>query len=89
MAGHDHGKLSVTLLIDETRFHVSGPVAAGSYVTVHNSTTTEVTITAEDGTFDLVVPGRTLTTFTAPKEAGEYAFSSRHSASFTDVLVVG
>jgi putative copper resistance protein D len=88
MAGHDHGKLSVTVLIDETRFHVAGTVDAGARVTVHNSTTTEVTITADDGSFDVVVPGRTLTTFVAPDEPGEYAFSSRHSASFADVLVV-
>lgn len=88
MAGHDHGELSVTVLIDETRFHVAGTVDAGARVTVHNSTTTEVTITADDGSFDVVVPGRTLTTFVAPDEPGEYAFSSRHSASFADVLVV-
>jgi putative copper export protein len=88
MAGHDHGELSVTVLIDEGRFHVSGSVEAGSRVTVHNPTTLEVTITAEDGSFDVVVPGRTLTTFVAPEEAGEYTFSSRHSASFADVLVV-
>lgn len=88
MAGHDHGELSVAVLIDETRFHVAGPVAAGSRVTVHNPTATEVTITAEDGTFDVVIPGRTLTTFVAPGQPGEYAFSSRHAASFADLLVV-
>lgn len=88
MAGHDHGKLSVTVLIDATRFHVGAPVEAGRRVTVHNETTTEVTITAEDGSFDLVVPGGALTTFVAPEEAGEYAFVSRHSASYADVLVV-
>ncbi|MDP9428905.1 MAG: hypothetical protein M3Q47_08550 [Actinomycetota bacterium] len=37
------------MLFDETRFHVSAPVAPGTRVTVHNPTTTEVTITAEDG----------------------------------------
>jgi putative copper resistance protein D len=89
MAGHDHGELSVTVLIDDTRFHVAGPVQAGSRVTVHNATSAEVTLTAEDGAFDVVVAGGTLTTFVAPAEPGEYAFSSRHSASFADVLVVG
>jgi putative copper resistance protein D len=89
MAGHDHGKLSVTVLIDETRFHVSGPVEAGSRVTVHNSTDTEVTLTAEDGAFDVTVAGQTLTTFVAPVEPGEYPFASRHAESFADVLVVG
>jgi putative copper export protein len=88
MTGHDHGALSVTVLVDETRFHVSAPVAAGSRVSVHNATTTEVTITASDGTFDVVVPGRTLTTFAAPSEPGSYPFSSRHAQAFTGVLVV-
>jgi putative copper resistance protein D len=88
MAGHDHGKLSVTVLVGETRFHVSAPVAAGSRVTVHNATTTEVTITAADGTFDVVIPGRTLMTFAAPDERGSFPFFSHHSRTFTGVLVV-
>ena len=67
---------------------VSGPVEPGSAVTLHNPTATDVTLTADDGSFDVVVPGRTLGTFTAPDEPGEYGFSSRHSASFADVLVV-
>jgi putative copper export protein len=88
MAGHDHGELSVSVLIDETRFHVSTPVDAASRVTVHNSTTTEVTITAADGSFDVVVPGHTLITFEAPAAPGTYPFHSRHSSSFSDVLTV-
>jgi putative copper resistance protein D len=88
MSGHDHGDLSVTVLIDETRFHVSAPVAPGSRVTVHNSTTTEVTITADDGSFDVVVPGRSLLTFPAPAQPGAHPFTSRHSGAFADVLVV-
>jgi putative copper export protein len=88
MSGHDHGDLSVTVLIDGTRFHVSAAVAAGARVTVHNATTTEVTITADDGSFDVVVPGRSLMTFAAPGEPGSYPFSSRHSEAFADVLVV-
>ena len=49
---------------------------------------TEITITVDDGSFDVVVPGLTLTSFAAPAEAGAYAFTSRRSASFADVLVV-
>ena len=88
MAGHDHGELSVAVLIDAERFHVAVPVAAGSRVTVHNSTTEEVTITATDGSFDVVVPGRSLITFEAPAQPGSYPFTSRHSGTFADVLVV-
>lgn len=88
MAGHDHGELSVAVLIDETRFHVAGPVDAGSRVTVHNATGTEVTITATDGSFDVVVPGHALMTFEAPDVPASYPFTSRHASSFADVLVV-
>lgn len=88
MAGHDHGELSVGILVDATRFHVAGPVAAGSRVTVHNSTDQPVTITADDGSFDVDVPGRTLLTFPAPDQPGQYRFTSRHSPTYTDVLVV-
>jgi putative copper export protein len=88
MAHHDHGKLSVGILIDETRFHVAHAVAAGARVTVHNATGTEVTLTAADGSFDVVVPPYALITFMAPDQPGEYPFTSRHSSSFSDVLVV-
>ncbi|WP_460683032.1 CopD family protein [Modestobacter lapidis] len=88
MAGHDHGDLSVTVLVDEFRFHVSAPVDAGARVTVHNGTSTDVTITASDGSFDVVVPGGSLMTFPAPDEPGAHPFASRHSPSFTGVLVV-
>ncbi|WP_222194945.1 CopD family protein [Modestobacter italicus] len=88
MAGHDHGELSVGVLVDDSRFHVAGPVAAGQRVTVHNGTDQRVTITADDGSFDVEVPGRTLLTFLAPEQPGEYRFTSRHSATYTDVLVV-
>ena len=88
MAGHDHGELSVAVLIDETRFHVAGPVDAGSRVTVHNASDTEVTITAADGSFDVVVPPHALITFAAPEAPGSYPFASRHSPSFADVLEV-
>ncbi len=89
MAGHDHGELSVGVLVDDERFHVAGPVAAGSRVTVFNSGGETVTLTADDGSFDLVVPAGALTTFEAPREPGAHRFSSDHSASFADVLVVG
>lgn len=88
MAGHDHGELSVGVLVDEERFHVAGPVPAGSRVTVHNSSAEQVTLTAADGSFDLVLPPRALSTFLAPERPGGYPFTSEHSASFADVLVV-
>ena len=86
--GHDHGDLTVTVHVDATGFHVGGQVAAGSMVTVYNETKTDVTITASDGSFDVEAPGLSLFAFEAPDEPGTYPFSSRHSPSFTGVLVV-
>nr|WP_275585477.1 CopD family protein [Blastococcus saxobsidens] len=88
MAGHDHGELSVGVLVDEERFHVAAPVTGGSRVSVFNGTDQDVTLTAEDGAFDVAVPGGSLLTFQAPEQPGEYRFASRHDAGFTDVLVV-
>jgi putative copper export protein len=88
MAGHDHGELSVGVLVDGTRFHVPGPVDAGSTVTVFNSSDTDASITADDGSFDVGVPGHALVTFTAPDEPGSYAFGSRTDRAYRDVLVV-
>lgn len=88
MAGHDHGDLSVGVLVDDERFHVARPVAAGSRVTVFNDSGEQVTLTADDGSFDVVLPAGTLSTFPAPQRPGEYPFTSAHSAAFADVLVV-
>jgi putative copper resistance protein D len=88
MAGHDHGELSVGVLVDDTRFHVPRPVAAGSSVTVFNRGPSEVTLTADGGAFDVVVGSSALTTFVAPAEPGRYPFGSRSDATYRDVLVV-
>lgn len=88
MSGHDHGDLSVGVLVDEARFHVPKPVAAGQPVTVFNDGPVEVTITADDGSFDRAVGPGSLVTFTAPDAPGQYRFTSRHDPTFTDVLVV-
>jgi putative copper resistance protein D len=88
MHGHDHGELSVGVLVDATRFHVARPVRAGQPVTVFNGSGADVTLTADDGSFDVVLPAGTLTTVTAPPAPGRYPFGSRHDRRFRDVLVV-
>lgn len=84
MSGHDHGELSVSVLVDEERFHVSGTVRPGQPVTVYNSGPSAVTITALDGGFDVAVPSRTFTTFPAPAEVGEHPFRSRSPGAPVD-----
>ncbi|QFG68544.1 copper resistance D family protein [Ornithinimicrobium pratense] len=92
MSGHDHGDLSVSILVDEERFHVAGTVRPGQSVTVYNSSRSAATISALDGSFDADVGPRTFITFTAPAEAGDYDFASRAqgipAGSFTGTLLV-
>lgn len=92
MSGHDHGDLSVSVLVDEDRFHVASTVRPGQSVTVYNTSDSAATITALDGSFDADVPRRTFITFVAPAEAGDYEFVSRAEGSavdgFADTLLV-
>lgn len=92
MSGHDHGDLSVSVLVDAERFHVAAPVRPGQPVTVYNSSDEPATITALDGAFDVQVPARTFITFEAPGTAGEHPFVSRADGEdvdgFADVLRV-
>jgi hypothetical protein len=92
MSGHDHGDLSVSILVDENRFHVSGTVRPGQSVTVYNSSDSAATITALDGSFDADAPARTFITFAAPTDEGGYEFVSRAKGSadtgFADILLV-
>ncbi|WP_298888744.1 CopD family protein [uncultured Serinicoccus sp.] len=94
MSGHDHGDLSVTVLVDDERFHVTAAVRPGQRVTVYNSSDAAATLTADgSGTaFDVDVPARTFVTFEAPDQEGDYAFVSRPDGAdvdgFADTLLV-
>ncbi len=92
MSGHDHGDLSVSILVDEDRFHVAGTVRPGQPVTVYNRSGATATITALDASFDAEVGPRTFITFPAPAAPGDYAFVSRPegvpSDGFADTLMV-
>ncbi len=88
MSGHDHGELSVAVLVDDGRFHVGDPVAAGAPVTVYNTGPDAVALRAEDGSFDEVVPSRTFLSFAAPAAPGSYTFSDPADGRYRDVLTV-
>lgn len=92
MSGHDHGDLSVSILVDEDRFHVAGTLRPEQPVTVYNISNSAATITALDGSFGVDVPARTFVTFPAPTEVGDYDFVSRSEGSpvdgFADTLLV-
>lgn len=92
MSGHDHGELSVSILVDTDRFHVAGTVRPGQPVTVYNRSSAAATISALDGTFDADVGPRTFITFIAPAAPGDYDFTNRGDSSattsFADTLQV-
>ncbi|WP_336922204.1 CopD family protein [Aquipuribacter sp. SD81] len=87
MSGHDHGELSVGVLLDGDRAHVGSVARPGRPVTVYNSSRGTVTLTAEDGGFALTVPGRTFATFEAPA-AGDHPFTTTSDPGRVEVLVV-
>ena len=88
MSGHDHGDLSVSVLVDEGRFHVSGTVRPGQRVTVYNSGPEQVSLTATDGSFDAVAGPRSFITFEAPAGPGDYLFASTLAGRGEDILLV-
>ena len=55
---------------------------------VLNSGDAAATITADDGSFDVDVPGHALVTFRAPDLPGRYPFGSRTDPAHRDVLTV-
>jgi putative copper export protein len=87
MSGHDHGELSVSILVDDDRFHVTSTVRSGQPVTVYNQGSSAATITALDGSFDADVGPRTFITFIAPDEPGDYDFISRPQGIATDGFI--
>ncbi|MFN2319052.1 MAG: copper resistance D family protein [Dermatophilaceae bacterium] len=88
MSAHDHGELSVGVLVDAERFHVSTPVRPSQPVTVYNSSNLDATLTARDGSFNVNVPARTFITFQAPTLPGTYEFENQHDSAFLDLLHV-
>lgn len=81
---------SVTMTITGYAFEVPESVAPGAEITVTNEDGVGHTVTSDDdgATFDVAVgPGETVT-FTAPEEAGDYAFHCRPHPAMTATLTV-
>src|SRR5262249_30258545 len=61
--------------IDSSLTFSSTPVKAGSTVTIHNESSSNHTVTADDGSFNVAVnPNDNSATFTAPSKPGTYKF---------------
>lgn len=86
----DHAAGTVTMTITGYAFEVPESVAPGAEITVTNEDGVGHTVTSDDdgATFDVTVgPGETVT-FTAPEEAGDYAFHCRPHPAMTATLTV-
>ncbi|GAB3568132.1 hypothetical protein GCM10027405_29520 [Arthrobacter alkaliphilus] len=71
-------------------FAYTGPdsVPAGAMVTVMNMDTEAHTVTADDGSFDVVVKAGTSVTFTAPVKPGAYAYHCTYHSNMHGTLSV-
>lgn len=79
---------SSTITIHNFMFSVPASVPAGSTVTVVNQDTTDHTVTASSGGFNVPVGASASATFTAPSSAGSYAFVCSIHPDMHGTLVV-
>ncbi|MBG6185456.1 plastocyanin [Arthrobacter sp. CAN_A214] len=81
------GQMSIS--IDNFVFSGPGTVNPGGEITVTNNDTEVHTVTADDGSFDITVPGGQSATFTAPSSAGSYGFFCKFHGNMRGILTVG
>ncbi|MBG6218808.1 plastocyanin [Arthrobacter sp. CAN_A6] len=81
------GQMSIS--IDNFVFSGPGTVNPGGEITVTNNDTEVHTVTADDGSFDITIPGGQSATFTAPSAAGSYGFFCKFHGNMRGTLTVG
>ncbi|MHA7156402.1 cupredoxin domain-containing protein [Arthrobacter sp. TMN-50] len=81
------GQMSIS--IDNFVFSGPGAVNPGGEITVTNNDTEAHTVTANDGSFDVTIPGGESATFTAPSSAGDYGFFCKFHGNMVGTLTVG
>jgi plastocyanin len=76
------------IVISMFAFTVPRHVAPGALVKVVNKDAADHTVTADDLSFDVAVPGNSTVTFNAPANPGKYIFHCRIHHSMKSKLVV-
>ncbi|MBG6182035.1 cupredoxin domain-containing protein [Arthrobacter sp. CAN_A1] len=80
---------AMSISIDDFAFTGPGTVNPGGEITVTNNDTEAHTVTADDGSFDVTIPGGASATFTAPDTAGSYGFFCKFHGNMRGTLTVG
>lgn len=79
----------VVITIKDFKFEGPDSIAPGATVTVINKDSAAHTVTSEEeGLFDTEVEADSTVTFTAPEEAGDYAYVCTYHPNMTGTLVV-
>ncbi|UUL75430.1 cupredoxin domain-containing protein [Pseudarthrobacter sp. Fe7] len=87
-AGSSGKAADLTIHIKSFAFTGSESVPAGASVTVMNMDSEAHTVTADDGSFDVVIRAGTSTTFTAPAKAGTYTYHCTYHSNMHGTLNV-
>ncbi len=78
----------MTITITNFEYSGTGTITPGSQITVTNTDTEVHTVTADNGAFDVTVPGGATVTFAAPSEGGTYSFFCKFHANMKSSLTV-
>lgn len=80
------GQMAIT--IENFAYSEAGTVSPGSLISVTNNDTEVHTVTADNGAFDVTVPGGETVTFAAPAEGGTYSFFCTFHANMKGAFTV-
>ncbi|MCB5275321.1 hypothetical protein BJG92_02869 [Arthrobacter sp. SO5] len=79
---------ATTIHIQSFAYSAVDSVPAGATLTVMNMDTEAHTVTADDGSFDVIVKGGESVTFTAPAKPGTYTFHCTYHSNMQGTLTV-
>lgn len=78
----------MTITIDDFAYAGPGTATPGAVISVTNNDSEVHTVTADDGSFDVTVPGGETATFTAPAEGGDYGYFCKFHGNMKGTLTV-
>lgn len=78
----------MSIIIEKFAYSEAGTISPGSLISVTNNDSEVHTVTADNGAFDVTVPGGETVTFAAPAEGGTYSFFCKFHANMKGSLTV-